>query len=85
MYPDFLEKARADGTRDAVRSLSLAKTAETEHAKLYAVALQNLDRLKGSKGKNFLVCPTCGFTVEEVDFAMCPSCFTPRDEFEQIA
>ena len=85
MYPDFLKQARADGNRDAVRSLNLAKTAEAEHAKLYSQALQNLDSLKGSKSRAFFVCPICGFTTNDINFVTCPSCFTPKERFERVA
>jgi rubrerythrin len=85
MYPDFLKQARSDRNSRAVRSLNLAKTAEAEHAKLYAAVLANLERLKGTKGSAYYVCPVCGFTVRETDFAKCPSCFTPKDEFEKVA
>ena len=85
MYPDFLRQARSDRNSRAVRSLNLAKTAEAEHAKLYAAALANLERLKGTKEAAYYVCPVCGFTVRETDFAKCPSCFTPKEEFEKVA
>ncbi len=85
MYPDFLKKARADRNRDAIRTFNLAKTAEAEHAKLYQAALDNLDTLKGSANSAYYVCPTCGFTTRQVDFAKCPSCFTPKEKFEKVA
>ena len=85
MYPDFLRQARSDRNSRAVRSLNLAKTAEAEHAKLYAAALANIEKLKGSRKGNYYVCPVCGFTVRETDFAKCPSCFTPKQEFEKAA
>ena len=85
MYPSFLQQATLDGNKVAVRSLQFAKTAEAEHAKLYTRSLQNLDKLKGSKSTNFFVCPTCGYTVSELDFANCPSCFTPREDFEKVS
>ena len=85
MYPAFLKQARAEGNHDAIRTLNLAKTAEVEHAKLYRKALQTLDSLKGSTAKGYFVCPTCGFTVAEVDFANCPSCFTSKEKFVRVA
>ena len=85
MYPDFLKQARIDGNREAIKSLNLAKTAEAEHAKLYAQALDNLNSLKGSKSKAFFVCPTCGYTTGDMNFAKCPSCFTPKEKFEKVA
>jgi rubrerythrin len=85
MYPAFLKQARAEGNRDAVRSLNLARMAEVEHAKLYTQALQNLENLKGSTSKVFYVCPVCGFTTPDITFASCPSCFTPKERFERVS
>jgi rubrerythrin len=85
MYPEFLQQARAENNKDAVRSLNLAKTAEAEHAKLYAAALAQMGQLKGSKESTFLVCPVCGFTTREADFAKCPSCFTAKERFERVS
>jgi len=59
-------------------------SAETEHAKLYKEALDNLDAWKTGK-KDFFVCPVCGYTVKKVDFEKCPVCFTPKDKYEKIS
>lgn len=85
MYPDFLKKARLDRNIDAIRTFNLAKTAEAEHAKLYSEALNSLDQLKGSKNEAFYVCPTCGFTARTLPQEKCPSCFTPKEQFEKVA
>lgn len=85
MYPDFLKKARLDRNRDAVKSLNYAKTAEAEHAKLYAEALNTLNQLKGSKNLAFYVCPNCGFTARTLPATECPSCYTPKEKFEKVA
>ena len=85
MYPEFLSQAKRDRNTAAVKSLNFAKTAEAEHAKLYSAALANLDSLKGSKSMTFFVCPKCGFTVRELSFAKCPSCFTPKEKFEKVS
>ena len=85
VYPEFIQQARSDHDAAAVKSLNLAKTAEAEHATLYAAALANLKHLKGSRSFTFWVCPNCGFTVREVDFSKCPSCFTPKEKFEQVS
>ena len=82
MYPEFLKQARTDRNTRAIQSLNYARTAETEHAKLYTTALRDLDRLKGTRHTAFYVCPTCGFTVRETDFEKCPSCFTAKEHFE---
>ena len=85
MYPEFLKEARSDRNSRAVRTLNLAKSAESEHAKLYAAALSNLDKLKGSKSKTYFVCPVCGFTSQNSTFKECPSCFTSKDDFQKVA
>lgn len=84
MYPGFLKQARSDRNSRAVRSLNLAKSAEAEHARLYEAALTDLDHLKGTKDVTFFVCPVCGYTVRQTDFAKCPSCFTAREAFERV-
>lgn len=85
MYPGFLKAARSERNAAAIKSLNYAKTAEAEHAKLYSAALRDLDQLKGSKNVAFSVCPTCGFTIRDPKFAKCPSCFTPKEKFEQVS
>ena len=85
MYPDFLKQARIERNARAVRTLNLAKSAESEHAKLYAAALASLETLKGSKSVTHYVCPVCGFTARETNFGECPSCFTSKNDFEKVA
>lgn len=85
MYPGFLNQARADKNKAAVRSLNFAKTAEEEHAKLYTASLSGLDGLKNTKAVTYYVCPKCGFTARNTSFEKCPSCFTPKEQFEKIA
>lgn len=85
MYPEFLNQARTDRNTRAIRSLNYARTAEIEHAKLYAAALRDLDKLKGTGHGMFYVCPTCGFTARETGFEKCPSCFTAKEFFEMVS
>lgn len=84
MYPDFLKEARSVANKDAVQTFNYAKTAETEHAKLYANALNNLDKMKG-KGEAYYVCTVCGFTTTKVAFTKCPSCFSPKEKYVPVA
>lgn len=84
MYPEFIKQARLDRNTEALKSLNRAKTAEAEHAKLYAAALANLDASKGSTASAYYVCPVCGFTVSTINFQKCPSCFTPKEKFERV-
>lgn len=85
MYPQFLKQAREVRNTDAIQTFNFAKTAEAEHAKLYTEALKNLDKLKGTKAKNYFVCNVCGYTVAKVDFSKCPSCFSPKEKYETVS
>ncbi len=85
MYPEFLKQAREVRNTDAIQTFNFAKTAEAEHAKLYSEALANLAKLRGSKAKNYFVCDVCGYTVTKVDFAKCPSCFSPKEKYQSVS
>lgn len=81
MYPEFLKQARADRSREAMRTLMYAQKAEAEHAKLYQEALDNL-------GKNadtpLYVCKVCGYTTTKLPDGSCPSCREPVSNYEKI-
>ena len=85
MYPQFLKQARSENKREAVRTFNLAQMAEAEHARLYIDALSNLEKLKNSKVKEYLVCTVCGFTSAKPDLSKCPSCFSHKDKFESVS
>jgi len=84
MYPEFIAKARKDRDKDALRTFTLARVAETEHAKLYTAALENLASWNSGK-KTFWVCSVCGYTTLTLEGEKCPSCFSPKEKFEKIS
>jgi len=83
MYPEFLKIAQSEKNKNAVKTFQYAKAAETEHAKLYKEALDNLAQWKGGK-RDFFVCLVCGNTVTKVDFEKCPVCFSPNEKYEKV-
>lgn len=83
MYPQFIEQARRDRSRDAIKSFNFARTAEASHAKFYQQALDNLESWRDGK-KDFYVCEVCGETLTELPSEKCPSCFSPREEFRLV-
>ncbi len=84
MYPQFIKNARDASLADAVRTFTQARTAEAEHAKLYAAMLEGVDQGQKQAKTQFIVCPVCGYTAASLD-GKCPSCFTPKDRFEVIS
>jgi rubrerythrin len=89
MYPEFLAEATAQDNKLAVRTFTGAMEAEKTHARLYAEAIDLLER--GEKGtwigstREFYVCPVCGYTSEtEEEHERCPVCNCPWERFEII-
>jgi len=83
MYPAFIRQAKSEANTEALRTLTFARAAEVEHAKLYTEALQDLESMKVSQV--FYVCPVCGFTTPEPVYERCPTCATPKERFEQVS
>jgi rubrerythrin len=81
MYPDFLKQAKADGAKEATRTLLYAQKAEAEHAKLYQATLDNLE--KKTDGPIY-VCKVCGYTTTTLPERNCPSCRESASEYVQI-
>jgi rubrerythrin len=78
MYPDFLKEAQTASLPAAIRTIRYALAAETEHAKLYQDALDNLGK---NKETSLFVCPVCGYTTTGLPGANCPVCSTGKDRF----
>jgi len=89
MYPEFLEEARAQGNRAAVRTFDDAMEAEKTHARLYSEAIALVEAAKKDSwavaARDFYVCPVCGYTSESPDeHERCPVCSIKWERFEVI-
>ena len=89
MYPAFIAEAAGSDVAVAKRSFTWAMEAEKNHARLYAEAIELVEkRLKDSwpaSSCDFYVCAACGYTTrtpEEQD--RCPVCNLAIDKFEVI-
>lgn len=81
MYPDFLKQAKADGSKEATRTLLYAEKAEAEHARLYQQALENFPN---NQEATIYVCKVCGYTTTKRPDRNCPSCRESVSNFERI-
>ncbi len=81
MYPEFLALAKKDGAKEAVRTFVFAQKAETEHARLYQAALDNLGK---QADMPIYVCKVCGYTTTTLPDKNCPSCREPVSNYELI-
>ncbi len=81
MYPEFIDRARAEGNRKAEVTFDYANKVEKIHHGLYEKALKALEAGQQMAEKPYFVCPVCGYTVEEQPPEKCPICNTPGSKF----
>ncbi len=93
VYPGFLSEAAERKNAAALRSFTGALEAEKTHARLFSAAIALLqagkkEALTGSwigEGRDFYVCPVCGYTSEtEEEHERCPVCNCLWEKFEII-
>jgi len=84
MYPEFIEQAEEEGSKEAVRSFDYARRVEKVHHELYTQALQELDAGRMPEGKDYYVCPVCGYTAEKEAPERCPICGTLKEKFMKV-
>lgn len=82
MYPEFIKVAQQEKNAGATRTFNYALEAETEHARLFADALAELNSRRART--TYLVCAICGFTTEKLDGDRCPVCNNPKERFETV-
>ena len=84
MYPQFIQKANAEGEKKAADSFDLASKVEKIHHTLYRDALSKLAKGDSGELKPFYVCQYCGNTVEGEAPDRCPVCGMPKKMFKLI-
>jgi rubrerythrin len=82
MYPAMIEKAKAEGNKEAERSFNFANEVEKIHARLYQQMLDNLGGAKESY--SYYVCPVCGYTAEKEAPETCPVCGAKGKMFKKV-
>lgn len=83
MYPAFIKQAEKDKNTPALYAFKGAQAAEVEHAKMFKMALGDLEGWK-AEGKEFLVCIVCGYTTMDSKIQVCPVCSSPRSKFDLV-
>lgn len=82
MYPEMIEKAVAEGKKDAERSFRFANEVEQVHAGLYQSMADNLT--SSQEEYSYYICPVCGYTAEKEAPKKCPVCGAKGSSFKQI-
>lgn len=85
MYPAYMAVARAQGEKEAMRSIRYAIAAERFHAALYAEAKRAVDAGHDMKLGALVICRVCGYTAEGDVPARCPICAAASTKFKSFA
>jgi rubrerythrin len=85
MYPDFIQKAEAEGNRAAAISFRNANAIEKIHHELYTKALETLTTGKDLPPAAIHICEVCGNTVLGEVPDKCPVCGAPKSKFKEVA
>jgi rubrerythrin len=84
MYPEFIEKAKAEGNQGAERSFVWANKVEEIHHGLYQKAKESLEGGRPLKDEPLFVCQRCGNTVAGAAPDICPVCGAPKKMFKRV-
>jgi rubrerythrin len=81
MYPCYIEVAKFQNEKGALRSFEWSYNTEKEHLKLYQRALEALKKGEEAAFCTIQVCCICGYTVEGDAPDTCPLCKADKDKF----
>jgi rubrerythrin len=84
MYPEFIEDAKADSNKEALRTFNYANEVEKVHHKLYEKALKSVENGKDLETTDIYVCSVCGYTHEGQAPEQCPVCGAAKKAFNKI-
>lgn len=80
MYPNYIEEAKTEGNKEALRSFHLANEAEKVHADLYKKALNELS----TEDFEVYLCPVCGHVEIGKAPEKCPICGVPAAKYLKV-
>ena len=84
MYPEYIEEAKKDENKAALKSFTLANAVEKIHHGLYQEALAAVKDGKDLAEAAIFVCSVCGNTVIGEAPEKCQICGVPKSSFEEI-
>lgn len=81
MYPAYLEVAKMQGEKSAIRSMHYAIEAEKVHEKLYLEAKKAVDNGEDYDIEDVHICDVCGYTAIDGAPDVCPICGAKKEQF----
>ena len=84
MYPGFIEEARNEDNKAALRSFKNAMTVEQVHFSLFNEAAEALAKGEDLPARKIFVCTVCGNTVIDSAPDSCPVCGAAKEKFVPV-
>jgi rubrerythrin len=84
MYPRFLEEAKVENHKSAIKTFDFANQVEKVHHELYESALKAVEAGNDLPETSIFVCDVCGYTVEGVAPKVCPICGAIHEKFQEV-
>jgi rubrerythrin len=84
MYPMFMDQAKKDQDKAALKTFFWANEAEKVHGAYYEKAIKALEEGKDMKLGDVYVCGVCGMTVEGAPLEKCPTCGQAKENFKVV-
>jgi rubrerythrin len=81
MYPVYMQAARFQQEKEALRSFEYSYSSEKEHKKLLEMTAAAVDEKIDVDLSQIAVCDICGFTLEGDTPENCPLCKASKDKF----
>ena len=85
MYPEYIDTAKQEKSKQAAWSFDMANQVEQIHAKLYQKAIDSVKNKKEMPKIDYYVCSVCGNTVEGESPDKCIVCGNPKTKFFKTA
>ncbi|TXT62112.1 MAG: Rubrerythrin [Promethearchaeota archaeon] len=84
MYPEFLDDAKDEDHKQAIRTFDYANQVEKIHHELYTKALEAAEKGEDLEEQEMYICPVCGYTAEGEAPDECPVCGAKKKVFKKI-
>lgn len=82
MYPAYIEVAKFQEEKGAVRTFEWSLKTERKHKKLFEKAKQAVEQEKDVEINKIQVCEVCGYTMEGEAPDECPICSAKKEKFK---
>ncbi|MDO9536197.1 MAG: rubrerythrin family protein [Bacillota bacterium] len=83
MYPGFIETAREENEKKALKSFEQANEAEKVHGGTFKVLKALVEEGKDMEEKDIFLCPVCGWVGTDPAPERCPICGVPAKNFKK--